>query len=778
MLNFFKKYAKNIIAFIIICSVIILIIRFFPRPKILNDYTFSKSFFSRDGNLLRVTVSYDDKYRVFYPLNEIPEQIQHAVLMYEDKNFYFHIGINPVSLLRAIKTTFISKNGKQGASTITMQTVRILYNLNTKTVAGKIKQIFSALWLEMRYSKKDILEAYFNIAPYGYNIEGIGAASLIYFNKRLKDLELHEQLTLAVIPQNPNIRRPSLKTGFDKMKIARKILYDKWKKKYPESKNKEHFFDMPMDIKSPKELPFYVPHVVNYLNSKINKNEIYTTIDLKLQMLFEQYIKKYIDRNSSLGIKNASVLLVNTKTMQAEVAVGSADFFNNDILGQIDGVRAKRMAGSVLKTFIYGLALENGLICPTTLLKDTFHYFSIYAPENSDRQFAGPVFAQDALVNSRNIPAIKLLQDIGIETFLNLLKTAGITKLKSAEHYGVSAAIGTIDISVEEVAKLYASLLNGGKTEEIKYVTDDKKESDAESDKTIFSKETAFILFDMLSHNPAPQNFNIKDKYGNNIKVAWKTGTSYCFKDAWAAGAFGDYVLVVWVGNFSGESNSNFWGRTAAGNLFFELIRTVVLNKKDQNFFSPDMKDLNIKKIQVCSVSGAVANKFCPKKTDCYFIPEKSPINLCDIHRNILIDNKTGLSTNVEIKGKTHYEVYEFWPSDILSLFEKAGIKKKLPPKYMPNIEPEDISLSGNPPKIFLPLEDVVYKIVPGNKIIPLKADIDADADTIYWFVDGNFVGNSKKNETLFITALSGTHNIIATDDLNRYAYSSFTVEY
>ncbi|MCR4663431.1 MAG: transglycosylase domain-containing protein, partial [Endomicrobiaceae bacterium] len=302
MLRFLRKYAKNIITFIIICSAIILIIRFFPRAKILNDYTFSKSFFSHDGKLLRVTVSYDDKYRVFYPLNEIPEQIQQAVLMYEDKNFYFHIGINPVSLLRAINTTFISKNGKQGASTITMQTVRILYNLNTKTVAGKIKQILLALWLEMRYSKKDILEAYFNTAPYGYNIEGIGAASLIYFNKRLKDLELHEQLTLAVIPQNPNIRRPSLKSGFEKMKVARKILYDKWVKKYPQSKNKEHFFNMPMDIKSPKELPFYVPHVINYLNSKINKNEIYTTIDLKLQILFEECIKKYIDRNNSLGI--------------------------------------------------------------------------------------------------------------------------------------------------------------------------------------------------------------------------------------------------------------------------------------------------------------------------------------------------------------------------------------------------------------------------------------------------------------------------------------------
>ena len=778
MLNFLKKYAEHIIIFTVVCSVIVLSIRFFPRDKILNDYTFSKSFFSVDGKLLRITVSYDDKYRIFYPLNEIPVQIQKAVLMYEDKNFYYHIGINPFSLLRAAISTFITKNGKQGGSTITMQTVRILYNLNTKTVKGKIKQILSALWLEMRYSKKDILEAYFNIAPYGYNIEGIGAASLVYFNKRLNDLELHEQLTLAVIPQNPNIRRPSLKSGFEKMKTARKILYNKWKEKYPETKNKEHFFDMPMNIKTPKELPFYTPHIVNYLNSQINKNEIYTTIDLNLQTLFEYQIKKYVDRNNHLGIKNASAFLLNAKTMQAEAAVGSADFLNNDILGQIDGTRAKRMAGSVLKTFIYGLALENGLIYPATLLKDTLQYFSIYAPENSDRQFYGPVFAQDALINSRNIPAIKLLQDIGIEPFLNLLKTAGVTKLKSAEHYGVSAAIGTIDISVEEIAKLYSAILNGGTVKEIKYTVDNQTENTAKNDKAIFSKETAFVLFDMLTHNPVPPNFNITDKYGNKVKVAWKTGTSYCFKDAWSAGVFGDYVLVVWVGNFSGEGNPNFWGRTAAGNLFFELLRTVVSYKKNENFFGPDRKDLNVKTIKVCSVSGALANKFCPKTKDCYFIPAVSPLNLCDIHRNILIDNKTGLRTNFEVKGKTHYEVYEFWPSDILTLFEKAGIKKKLPPRYMPDIKLQDITLSGNPPKIFLPLKDVIYKIEPGNKIIPLKADIDADSDKVYWFVDGNFVGSSKKDETILITASSGNHNIVAADDLNRYSYSSFTVEY
>ena len=391
------------------------------------------------------------------------------------------------------------------------------------------------------------------------------------------------------------------------MKIARNLLYSRWKTKYPQSKDKEHFLNMPMEIKKPKDLPFYLPHITNYLDTITNKNKIFTTINLQLQLLFEEQIKKYIDKNSSLGIKNTSVLLLNAKTMNVEVAVGSANFNDNTILGQNNGIKAKRMAGSILKPFIYAMALEQGLICPTTLIKDTLQYFSIFAPENSDRQFYGAISASDALVNSRNIPAISLLQKVGVNQFLDLLKKAGVSKLKSAEHYGVSAAIGTIDVSVEEMAELYATIINYGKVRKIKYLQDDKE---IQTNKTILSKEVSFILFDMLTTNPKPSWFKVKDKNGNEIEVAWKTGTSYCFKDAWSVGIFGDYVLVVWVGNFSGESNSNFWGRTAAGNLFFELIRTSILNKPRENFFPMDIKDLNIKKIKVCSISGSLANKY------------------------------------------------------------------------------------------------------------------------------------------------------------------------
>lgn len=775
MCSYLKKYNKHIIIFLVICLLFVFSIRFYPREKILHNYTFSKSFFSKDNKLLRITLSYDDKYRIFYPLNEIPKQLQETILMYEDKSFYYHIGINIFSLARAIWSTFIIRNRKIGASTITMQTVRILYNLNTKTIYGKIQQILLSIWLEIRYSKKDILEAYLNIAPYGYNIEGIGAASLVFFNKRLSQTNLLEHLTLAVIPQNPNGRNPSTKDGFKRMKIARNLLYSRWKTKYPQSKDKEHFLNMPMEIKKPKDLPFYLPHITNYLDTITNKNKIFTTINLQLQLLFEEQIKKYIDKNSSLGIKNTSVLLLNAKTMNVEVAVGSANFNDNTILGQNNGIKAKRMAGSILKPFIYAMALEQGLICPTTLIKDTLQYFSIFAPENSDRQFYGAISASDALVNSRNIPAISLLQKVGVNQFLDLLKKAGVSKLKSAEHYGVSAAIGTIDVSVEEMAELYATIINYGKVRKIKYLQDDKE---IQTNKTILSKEVSFILFDMLTTNPKPSWFKVKDKNGNEIEVAWKTGTSYCFKDAWSVGIFGDYVLVVWVGNFSGESNSNFWGRTAAGNLFFELIRTSILNKPRENFFPMDIKDLNIKKIKVCSISGSLANKYCPKTKNSYFILGKSPIDLCNVHRNILIDNKTGLRTNVEIKGKTHYEVYEFWPSDILNLFYKAGIKKKSPPNYLPNIDIEDITNNGFAPMIFLPIKDIIYKIEPNSKKIPLKATTDADASIVHWFVDGNFVGTTKTNETLFIAATSGKHEVKAIDDLNRYSASIFNVEY
>ncbi|MCL2798722.1 MAG: penicillin-binding protein 1C [Endomicrobia bacterium] len=769
-----KKYLRLAAILLAVCLIFVAV-RIWPRESLLHKYSFSRSFFSSSGELLRFNVSHDDKYRTFIALKEIPRNFQEAVLLYEDRYFYYHPGVNPVSLIKGFNETFIKKSRRQGASTITMQTARIIYNLNTKTLTGKLKQIFLSLWLEMRYSKKDILEAYLNLAPYGYNIEGAPAAALTYFKKRIADINLIQSLTLAVIPQNPNQRRPDTQDGYENMKGPRDALYKEWIKKHPEDKDKEHFITMPLEVYGPGHRPFYAPHLVNYLDFRSNTSEVFSSIDLPLQKLYEEKITKYLNHNASKGINNASVVLLDTRTMQARVLVGSADFNNDAISGQINGVTSKRMAGSVLKSFIYAIALDKGIIHPMTLMKDTPQYFGIFAPENSDRQFAGPVFAKDALINSRNIPAMELALKIGIDEFLEFLRRGGVSQLKTADYYGISAAVGSLDITPLECARLYAAVANYGTLREISFT----REPSASSGIQILTPEASFILFDMLSSNPPPKpSLKIYDSYKTLVEVAWKTGTSYSFKDAWAAGIFGDYVLVVWVGNFSGQGNPHFWGRTAAGELFFELAALTVRNKPEEIFLQMLPEGLNVKKVEVCATSGDLPGRFSPKTVKDFFIPGVSPIKTSDVYRQVIIDKKTGLRTSRYKEGETYYKVYEFWPKEILLLFEQAGIKKQSIPRYMPGCDIEETSLSGFAPEIVLPVKDVIYYVDAANpsRKIALKASADADARSLYWFIDGIFVGSSKNGESLFVQMQQGTHKIQVSDDLGRHSYSYITV--
>lgn len=739
------------------------------KPPLLKKYTFSKSFFLRDGTLARFTTSYDDKYRLFIPLENIPKEMQEAVLLYEDKHFYKHFGVNFISLVRAFKETYINKSRRMGASTVTMQTARILFNLDTKTLWGKIKQIFCAFYLELFYSKKEILQAYLNTAPYGYNIEGVGAASLIYFHKRVQDLTLTEILTLAVIPQNPNQRRPSVKQGYENMAKSRQKLFKSWIKKYPQDEKYETFLKIKSGIFSPADLPFYIPHTVNFINNYTYETEVFTSLDLTMQQLVEKTTREFINKRSAYNLSNAAVILVNTKTMKVEAALGSVNFFDKAISGQVNGFSAQRMSGSTLKPFVYGLALEQGLIHPLTLLKDTPRYFGIYAPENSDNQFLGPVSARNALINSRNIPAIDLGVKVGLDNFNNLLKKTGIRNLRSAEYYGISGVIGSIDISLLELAKLYAAIANGGKIKNISFLKDEEIKEEG----TILSPEASFVLFDMMTYNPLFNHKKIYNYMGEEIKVAWKTGTSFAFKDAWAIGIFGDYVLGVWVGNFDGKSNNNVFGRTSAGELFTNLIEKIVKEKKS-DFKQPVYPTEKVVKTTFCAVDGGLPNKYCPTLTEDYFILGKSPIKMSNIFRPVFINKETGLRACYEEEGKTYTRIYEFWESDLEALFNKAKIYHLKPPLYEEGCEIKADTNTKNKPEILTPSPDITYYADGEN--IALRASAGADVSKLYWFVDNNFVCSSKAGEPCFIHTDAGVHKLLLLDDLDRYAVSTFKV--
>ena len=579
---------------------------------------------------------------------------------------------------------------------------------------------------------------------------------------------LSEILTLTVIPQSPNARNPVKKTTFENMKRVRAQLFQNWIKKEPQDEKFKTFLEIKTDIYPPSSLPFYIPHVVNYLNNFSQKTEIFTSVNLELQQKIETEIKNYVNKKSKFNITNAAALLVNTKTMRVEVAVGSADFFDDAISGQVNGFNAQRMSGSTLKPFIYGLALEQGLIHPLTLLKDTPKYFGIYAPENSDRQFLGPVSAKSALINSRNIPAISLAKQVGLENFIGLLAKAKVKHLKSAEYYGISSVIGSVDISLIELAKLYSAIANGGKIQNISFLRDEEIKEEGE----ILSPEASFVVFDMLTANRLPGNKKIYNKLGEEIKIAWKTGTSFAFKDAWSVGIFGDYVLGVWVGNFDGKSNNNIFGRSIAGELFADLIEVITKNI-DSYFKPPIYPTKKVIKTNFCEADGGLPNKYCPNIVEDYFILGKSPIKMSDIFRPVPINKKSGLRACYEDEKETYTHIYEFWPSDLEEIFNKAGIYHLQPPMYEPGCEIRNKN-KGKSPEILTPLPDILYYTDGEN--IALRANSEADATALYWFIDDSFVCESKPKEPCFIEAKTGKHKLFVTDDLWRYANSAFNV--
>src|SRR6476646_10667610 len=393
-----------------------------PKPRLLEGIDFSTRVRDRNGNVLRVTLTADQKYRVWTPLKEISPELIDATLRFEDKYYGKHPGVNPVSLLRATWNLAFSNGTHAGAPTITMQLARLRYHLQTRTFRGKFVQIVRALELERHYSKDQILEAYLNLAPYGRNIEGVGAASQIYFGKTAAHLTRPESISLSVIPQSPT-RRALFVDRDNRSLNAALSRFGGRDARLPYSEDNYATLARDFRPRALSEHKLLASHFVQQvLATERGRDEIVTTLDLAKQQLIERRIADYVRTNRGRGIRNAAALLVDTRNMEVLAQVGSADFFNAEIQGQVDGTRSPRSPGSTLKPFVYALALEQGLIHPLSILSDAPHSFADYNPENFDPEFAGPIRASDALARSRNLPAVELASQLRHPTRYEFLR--------------------------------------------------------------------------------------------------------------------------------------------------------------------------------------------------------------------------------------------------------------------------------------------------------------------------------------------------------------------
>lgn len=768
--------------------VIYAIIKIFFTPPLLSDTHFGRAYFDRNGNLMRITLSADDKYRLFTPLSDISEYVQRATILYEDKYFKFHPGVNPVALVRAAKNYFTSGARPVGASTITMQVARIKYDLDTRKIPGKLIQIAAAIYIDLFYSKDEILEAYLNLAPYGGNIESIGAASLIYFGKPARDLTKIEAITLSTIPQNPTKRGLNTDAGLANIMNMRGDLVRRWIDINPTDAGLETLANMPLNVRTTRDLPFYAPHFINYEISQrrnywndlgARDSVVNTTLDLNLQRAMERTLQNQINSRAHLGIHNAAAILVNYKTMETLAYIGSANYFDKSIYGENDGVHARRSPGSTLKPLIYATAVDMGYIHGMTLLKDAKINFGVYAPENADSEFYGPVLARDALTHSRNIPAINLLRKIGTRNFYNILAASGVTNLKSPEWYGISVALGGAEVSMFELADIYATMANLGMRYDIITNTDTPRGDG----KQILTPEAFFITLDMLARQSTPtKNIPFARKQTETLRHYWKTGTSSSFRDAWTAGIFGDFVLVVWVGNFDGTPNNAFSGAKAAAPIYFSLAETIEkyytangAPLHNNNF----MRDnLNIAEIEMCDGVGGLAGKYCPKTVRAYFIPGKSPIETSSVYRAVPIDNATGLRACTYDAATTHMAVFEFWDAEYLDMFRRAGITRNTPPPFMPGCDLDDIVETRAAPVITSPLDGTRAVIVSDKNHEPVafQAVSDMPAAKIFWFLDDEMIGTTLSGQTFTHHVSIGTHTVRITDEMGGGARINFSV--
>jgi penicillin-binding protein 1C len=650
-----------------------------------------------------------------------------------------------------------------------MQLARLRYALKTRTIAGKFMQIARAVQIERHYSKDEILEAYLNLAPYGGNVEGIGTASLVYFDKPASQLTLPEALALAVIAQNPVRRDPSTKEGYKAMDAARSRLRAIWSDKYGLDDDTRAQFELPLQVRSTGELPFKAPHFSRDVLAarQGGPGVMRTTLDLDRQSLIERQIRRYTDRNRALGIHNASAMLIDYRSMEVLASVGSANFFDADLQGQVSGTTAKRSPGSTLKPFVYGLAIDQGIIHPMSLLKDAPTRFAAYTPENFDRGFMGPIKAEDALIYSRNVPAIQLLSKVGHETFHAFLNDADVSGLRGPDHYGLAMILGGNELTMKELVALYAMLANDGFVRPLVSIED---EEPAQFHKQLLSPEASFLVLDMLRKNPRPDSVTINPGR-NRLPVAWKTGTSYAFRDAWTVGVFGPYVLAVWVGNFDGSGNPAFVGRSAAAPLFFEIVDSLEAAIPEAFLDDAPGPALNLRKIDVCADTGDLPGRHCPRTARSWFIPGTSPITVSNVHRAIRIDTASGKRSCSFDPQNTRVEVFEFWPSDVLKLFRKAGVAIRRPPQWSDDCSMDTQSANGIAPRITSPSSGLTYHVRPDridDERIALEATTDGDVEWLYWFANDRFIAKVSRDEPYFWHPKFGDYTIVAVDDLGR----------
>jgi penicillin-binding protein 1C len=728
-------------------------------PRRLFDAPCSTVVTDRHGELLGARIAADGQWR-FPPSEVVPYKFGRCIVAFEDRYFYRHFGVNPFSTARALWQNINAGRNVSGGSTITMQLVRLSRG-KKRTVLEKIVEMTLATRLECHYSKRDILSLYASYAPFGGNVVGIEAASWRYYGHSAAQLSWAEAATLAVLPNAPSVIHPARNRRALLAKRDR-LLLQLHRQGVIDALDYELALSEPLPSE-PLPLPNLAPHLTDRLSGAVS-----ATIDKTLQQRAEALLEQWHNDFARNDIRNLAALIVDIQSSEVLAYCGNVDYASGSSANQVDIIRSPRSTGSILKPLLYYAALDDGTILPHTLLPDIPLNINGFAPQNFNMQYDGAVSASKVISRSLNVPSVWLLREYGVPRFYDFLKSVGITTLRQPpSHYGLSLILGGAEATLWDVTGTYTAMAQSLNGEQERRPLTVEAESGGSArhrrrDDRPYRPAAVWQVFEALKEANRPEE--IDRRYITSLQpVAWKTGTSYGFRDAWAVGVTKRFAIGVWVGNANGEGKPELTGaRTAAPVMFalFNLLPTSEWFEKPAAEFT---------EATVCQQSGHLANRFCNTAVRQEILPEGLQTQACPYHitLNLTPDRKYRIYNNCI--GTIQNVVQESWftlpPVWEWYYRQHHPEYKPLPPLLNGCGEPYDSPMAFIYPqnyntKVFLPKQ-----LDGSDGGITLELAHKNNNATVFWHLDENYEGTTTDFHKYTVFPTRGKHVLTVVDN-------------
>lgn len=770
-------------------GVVLLIAFWFMLPKQLFQDPTSVVVEDRNGNLMGARIAADGQWR--FPYNDsVPEKFKIAITTFEDKRFFAHWGVDPVSMGRAMKQNLTNGRVVSGGSTLTMQVARLSRGMKSRSIWNKLVEAVLAFRIELSYSKDEILAMYASNAPFGGNVVGLDAAAWRYYGRNPYQLSWSEMATLAVLPNSPSLVHPG--KNRDALRDKRNRLLDKLQEAgYLDSMSCELAKTEPLPGK-PHILPNLAPHLTDRIQTekgirtdRFGDKRFHTTLDIHLQQRAQEIIRQHHYRLRGNQVHNAAAIIVEVGTGDVLAYVGNVESDDPEHHSQVDVIRSPRSTGSILKPFLYAAMMDEGRITPNTLVPDIPTYYGAYSPENYDQKYSGAVPAKRALARSLNIPAIRMLEKYSHYRFYDFLQKAGMTTLnRSADNYGLSLILGGAEAKLYDLAGIYASIartVNEYEDLQGKYASNGFRAPNWDLEKSVLNgvdakiqqeppligAGAAYLTLQAMLEVTRPEDEAGWRGFSSARQIAWKTGTSYGFRDAWAIGATPDYVVAVWAGNADGEGRPGLVGVQAAAPILFDLFG---LLPEKKSWFTTPYDDLI--ELPVCAQSGHRPLAYCEKIDTILATPGARENEGCPYHKLVHLDFTGQFRVHGDCESPMTM-LHENW--FILPPAQEEFYKRKnanyrvLPPFRADCMQELETQMSGrnmeliypkSPTQIFVPrdldgkISGTVFEVAHREK------------DTrIFWHLDEQYLGETENFHQMALHPPPGKHLLTLVDE-------------